>query len=213
MSENPAETQSASPDSPVQAGRQTRQGFGDLVESLRSPDAPTRRTAVYFFVSLAAAIWVSFYGVRYLLAPEPMVAGRASNANNEADLGENFGEFLEKQAQEAKWKNTTLGLGDFIVDLKKNPEEAKLPRARGVMSIAHVEIFVECDSRETCEYIETASVQARSHVTNALIQVERDDLMTKDGKKKIKKAVIDRLNSWLPKGKIENVFISKLIIS
>ena len=119
-------------------------------------------------------------------------------------------EFLERQAQEAKWKNTTLGLGDFVIDLKRKGDEVKAP---GVNNMASLEIFIECDTRETCEYIEGSSVQARSQVSNALIQIDREELLSKDGKRKIKKAIIDRLNTWLPKGRIENLYVTKLVVS
>ena len=126
-----------------------------------------------------------------------------------ADGVKRIGEFIGKQADEATRRHTTLHIGDFMVELKP-PAEQK--RRRGVMNMAEVSIVVECDARQTCAFIRSREAKARDEITNVLTALERDDLMSVDGKRKIKKALIDRLNGWLPTGKIEHLYFQKLII-
>ena len=54
--------------------------------------------------------------------------------------------------------------------------------------------------------------QVRNQITNVLLPLERDQLLSREGKKKLKKALIERLNVWLPKGKVDDVFFSKLLL-
>ncbi len=184
------------------------EALSELAKSVVSPDKPTRRAGWIFFLTLALALFLLFVTIRRWVAPK--YADVPSSGHTESDTSGQMSEFLERQHQEEKWKSTTLGLGDFVIDLKRKGDEVKAP---GVNNVASLELFIECDTRETCEYIEGSSVQTRSQVTNALIQIDREELLSKDGKRKIKKAIIDRLNTWLPKGRIENLYITKLVIS
>ncbi len=186
------------------------EALGDLAKSVASPDRPTRRAGWTFFLTLALSAFILFVTIRRWVSPKSVEGLPANSHAAEGDMSGQLSEFLERQAQEAKWKNTTLGLGDFVIDLKRKGDEVKAP---GVNNMASLEIFIECDTRETCEYIEGSSVQARSQVSNALIQIDREELLSKDGKRKIKKAIIDRLNTWLPKGRIENLYVTKLVVS
>lgn len=80
-------------------------------------------------------------------------------------------------------------------------------------NIAELELVVECDSPDTHTYIEENLVQARNQLTDIFLSMERDDLLSREGKRKLKKRLIERLNGWMPRGKIQNVFFAKLVVA
>lgn len=79
--------------------------------------------------------------------------------------------------------------------------------------MAELEITVECDDKDTRYYIEENLPRARDQITGILTSLDRDDMLTRDGKKKLKKKLIDQLNMWLPKGKVEELFISNQLLN
>jgi flagellar basal body-associated protein FliL len=119
-------------------------------------------------------------------------------------------EFIAKQAEEAKRRNTTLNLGDFIVELKFAPGEV---RPRGVMNMAELQIVIECDVKETCVYIDTNLVQVRNELTNVFVAIDREEVMSLEGKKRLKKILMERLNMWLPKGRVQSLFFAKFVVA
>jgi flagellar basal body-associated protein FliL len=100
---------------------------------------------------------------------------------------EHVGEFFGKQAEEARRRHTTMLLGEFVVELKQIAGEKKIS---GSLGLVELEIVIECDIRETCQYIAQNIIQARNQVTNVFTALDRDEFMTLDGKKRIKKALM-----------------------
>ena len=78
--------------------------------------------------------------------------------------------------------------------------------------MAEMELYAQCDAKDTCEYIEENMASARDQITDALLPMDRDAVITGEGKRRLKKHIVDKLNVWLPRGKIENIFISNLIV-
>lgn len=185
--------------------------FREILRGLFSPEWQVRRMSWLFVLSLigvAAVLTLTVQRKKALdaLNPEqPEVA-----AHSEGSLQENFGHMVGKSADFAKRKFSTMELGSFNVELKRDPA-LKLPR--GVINMAEIELVAECDSKVTCEYIETHMTRARDQVSTLLTALERDELMSKSGKRKLKKTLLDRLNHWLPSGKLENLYVTKLVIS
>jgi flagellar basal body-associated protein FliL len=52
----------------------------------------------------------------------------------------------------------------------------------------------------------------RNQVTNALIDVDRNELIDLEGKRRIRKIILDRLNGWIPEGQLLNVYFSRLMV-
>jgi flagellar basal body-associated protein FliL len=177
----------------------------EIRQGLRSPDQPTRRMSIFFFLSLVGmAIVVGVAAKRFydLKHEQFMAQERAMEAK--------MGEFFAKQAEEAKRKGTTQSLGQFILELKPIPNQRQVP---GVVNMAEVELVAQCDERDTCTYIEENIARVRNEVTNIFVAFDRDELLSREGKKRIKKSLLDKLNLWLPKGKIEEIYFSRLVIS
>lgn len=182
--------------------------FKEIVSGILSPDPGTRRMAVLFIFSclgLCTVIVLSWQRY-YFLTRLPTITGSPTMT----DGAKNLGDFIERQADEAKRKFTLIGVGEFTVELKRRTKDREVA---GVMHMAEIEIVAECDSKETCAYVGDYIHQVRNQVTNVFTAVDRDELMSTDGKKKIKKAIMQKMNLWLPKGKIENIYFSKLVLS
>src|SRR6185312_11573456 len=127
------------------------------------------------------------------------------------DQGQNLDDFIAKQAELAKRKFSVQSLGSFTVEIKTPKEETH--RAAGVMNLADLEIVVECDVKSTCDFVEGRTAQIRNLVTDVLVPMEREDLLSKSGKAALKKKIIEKINSWLPAGKIENLYFDKLVVN
>jgi flagellar basal body-associated protein FliL len=179
--------------------------FSDVAGGLWDRDRSTRRMSAFFLISAAGAIFIAS------IALERYSQYRHKSTTTKVTDGvEKIGEFLGKQAEEAKRRHTTMNLGSFIIELKT---PAGTEKRRGVLNTAEIEIVLECDNKDTCHYVDENHIQAKNQITNVLVPMERDELMSLDGKKKIKKALIEKLNSWLPKGKVENLYFASLIVT
>jgi flagellar basal body-associated protein FliL len=181
----------------------------EIFHGLRSPDRPTRRMSLLFFLCFLGVFAVFGAAIhRYLKIREIRIELARSARVDEG--AEHFGEFVRKQAAEAKHKSSLMGLGQFTVELKPVPNQKVVP---GVVNMAEVELVIECDSKETREYIEDNLAQARNQVTDVLFLLDREAVLTREGKRKLRKTLIEKLNLWLPKGKVEELYFSKLVVS
>lgn len=184
--------------------------FKEVAGSVRSPDRPTRRMATLFLMSCAGVLVVVAMGwKRYRDLHH--VKGELSESQKDA---KRMGEFFQKQKEAATQRHTMMPIGEFTLELKPlMVDGAPAGPVRGVLNMAEIEIVVECDNKDTCLYLEKNLVLVRNHVTNILLPLGRDELMSREGKKKVKKAILDRINLWLPKGRIEGLYFIKLLLS
>lgn len=183
------------------------EAFGILFKGTFSKDGPTRRMSWMFILSLVGLVFVTSYAVRRHYQHGKSFKDQITAVDSGA---KNLGAFLEKQSEEAKRKYSSVTIGKFTVDLKNGASERKIS---GVMNMVEIEIVAQCDTKSTCDWIEEHALQTKNEITNTLVGLERDDILSKDGKRRLKKALISKLNSWLPAGKVEEVFFSKLVVS
>jgi flagellar basal body-associated protein FliL len=179
----------------------------EVFQGLRSSDVPTRNAAVLFLLSLLGIILVLILAGNYFWQSRKLMHDELANTG---EAGKNLGDFIKKQSDEAKRKFTIQSLGTFNIELKPGDPDQK---AKGVLNMAEVEIQVQCDKKETCDFLEGESAKVKDEVTQVFTAMDRDDLLSRDGKKKMKKKIIDRLNLFLTEGKVEDLFFSKLIIN
>jgi flagellar basal body-associated protein FliL len=176
----------------------------EIAHGLRSPDRPTRRMALLFFASLAGMLVVFGIGVK------SYVQGHVDLHASQKDAA-HLSEFFERRAEEAKRKFVLQNLGEYTLELKAPGGEAR--KVPGVLNMAEIELVAECDTHETCNYIEEHIPSVRDQVTNVFVAIGRDELISREGKRRLKKNLVDRLNVWLPKGRVENIYFNKLIVS
>ena len=173
----------------------------ELIKALFSSDGPTRRMALLFFVSCAGLVFiVGLATQKFLEMREQAALG--------PDAGQVTGEFFAKQKAAAEIAKSHFNMGKFTFELA--PTDKSLPS--GVLNVAEVVIEIHCDEVETCEYIKKHITPARDVVSSVLIAIDRDELMSKDGKVRLMAKVMDRLNKWLRQGKVMHAFVTKLII-
>lgn len=190
-----------------------RAQFVEIVRGLVSPDGPTRRMSLFFFVSLAGVVTLGILTVqRNMRLKEARLAAEVAETE-EAEARSHEAALLGKTvaAEANPHALSMLNVGQFTIELK--PIAAQDKHAGGFMNMAEVELVIECDSKETHDYIEENLVAARSQITDIFLSMDRDELLSRDGKRKLKKRLLERLNGWIPRGKVQNVFFSKLVVA
>jgi flagellar basal body-associated protein FliL len=173
---------------------------------LFSSDAPTRRASLLFILSLMGFLCVSSLGIkRYwsMRQTARLLEGRR--------LAKKKRELAQKEKEKNHIQDSTVNLGTFLLQLNDLPPAQKAPR-EPPLNLAEIEIVLLCDGEETRDYIGQHSVAVRSHMNTSFTSVDRDELFTQEGKKKLKKLILWKLNKWLPHGKIEDVYFSKLLV-
>jgi flagellar basal body-associated protein FliL len=187
--------------------KNARESTIEVFRSLGSPDGPTRKMSVVFVASLLCVVaTLVAAGERYLAIRRARSVSAATIRREESMLSS----FLKKQADLAMRKNVMFPLGQFSLELRAPAGE---PLRRGVMNLAEVEIVLECDTKETRFYFEDNLPQTRNQVTDVLVAMDRSELLSQDGKLRLKHRIIEKLNTMLPRGKVENLYFSKLILS
>jgi flagellar basal body-associated protein FliL len=218
----PSETKKADKELVLHAGRRAKaaasavkkylsgkRGFWrDLLElfpSLISNDRPTRRMAVLFFISLLCFLsLVTFVLKRYWDSRKEMLIAEA------LIHAQKVSEVIKKETEQARRKASMLSVGRFTLELKDAPDQ-KLSGSQENM--AEVDLVILCDQAETRDYLEHHLVQLRNEMTGVFTALDREELLSRDGKRKLKSLLIQRINDWLPEGHVEDIYFSKLLIS
>jgi len=195
--------------------------FGVLREILgafRVKDGRVRRMALLFVVSAIGIFMVSGLSIYRVIS----VIRKHQEEQKSRDAAQSMSEFFARQADESQRKTHVVILGEFSFEVKDSPvyrdpevTEEEFRRAQGavgVMQMAEAEIILECVTDETCRFIEKALPAARNQVTNVLIEIEREDLMTREGKRRVRKQIVDRINAWLGSARVTNAYFSKLVL-
>src|SRR5690606_26019458 len=140
-------------------------GIETVFKSVGSKDGPTRRMAILFFLSFVGVFYVAYLG--YVDFNNRKCVG------DEVDYVDVIGDFLSKQKDSTQVRLTTLKLGSFILELNAVENQKPIP---GVVNMAEVEIYVECDSRNTCKMIEDHTPRVRDRIHEILQPMNREDL-------------------------------------
>ena len=185
---------------------QLREWTQDLILGLTSPDAWTQRMSAVFFLCIVGILALLFTMTSYgwhvrkanLLAKAVIVAQHQK-------------EIDEKASEEERKKGSVLSLGMFLLELKPftTEEVAKDPPS----NMAEIEIVIVCDTQRTRDYINDNMVLIRNHLTNILAPVSRDDMLSPEGKRHLRETLRRKLNGWLKKGEIRELYFPKLIVS
>lgn len=185
--------------------------FGFVFEwwdALRHGNARSRRMA-FFFLAFSVGSGLSFaYGVRAYL--EYRKGARSENAS-----GAQMAAFVEKQSEEARIKQSMLSLGTFTVQMI--PPEGK--KIRGVQNMGELDLVVECDQKNTRDYLEGRAPQIKDVLSAALRPQDRELILTVEGKEALKRSIMqglnDALEQWLPgqNARVVRVFIQRMVIN
>jgi hypothetical protein len=186
-------------------------------EGLKSPDSSTQRMAILFYVSiglffviLASGIYLANYSKLQKMAME--AEKKAHEAATHQQLEALKSPLGEEVSNDKDWR--TMNLGTFNIELNLRPGEK--PTA-GMANIAEIEVYVECDPAVSCPFLVTNRLMARDQVISLINALEKEEIMSPEGKKLLKKRIQSRLNSWLAANKVgtnkvRKIFFTRLII-
>ena len=188
-------------------GQGMKEASTGIKEGLKSQDAPTRRMSFIFVLCVLGTFFTFGVWVNYLLGQRQ--ERQAAQALVKKVAKEAAAEEAAETADLKKIPNM-LSLGQFSIELTEKPG---IKRAHGMMNLAAIELFVSCDTKDTCEYIEAHKVQIQNQITSFFTPIEREDFLSIAGKRSIRKALVEHLNRWLPEGKLKDVYFVQVIIS
>ncbi len=177
----------------------------DILSGLFSIDAPTRKMSTVFIFSL-----IGILSVFYLALDRYWMSKRGELRHQSKELGNRFEELVRKRSEEAERRASVMSVGSFTLDLKEDTTQVM---GTGIANMAELEIIIYCDGRETRNFIQSHLIEVRDQISHAFIGLSKDDLMSREGKKRIKKTILKILNAWMPHGKVSDLYISKLIIN
>jgi len=81
------------------------------------------------------------------------------------------------------------------------------------INLAEIELMAQCDVAETCEEVAKHLTEIQSLISNVLIGVDYDTLLSQPGKGKLRDQIIERIERALGKGHIRNILFTKLVVS
>ena len=175
-----------------------------LVTSVVHRDRLTRFSTWMFWLSLVGLGVVGTVGLNSF---RDLLKKRGPNAQELAAKA--FLERTQRREEIDRVLERSYEIGGFSIQLVE-PKGAKIPA--GLMNIVELEVVVESDSPDTKRSLELRPQKAKDQVTRALTPLDRDDLLTGEGKKRLKHAIMDQLNGWLTQGHVTNVFFQKILI-
>lgn len=179
-------------------------GTGEMFLSLWSYDRLTRHMALGFFMAIMGIGALTLVGGKYFRRWDEPAKENFADAQ-----ARNLSRFIAKQKGAHEKFMATTSLGSFLVQLKK--PEGRIPAH--VLNMAEIEVALVCDSQATCDAVDSEKIQLRDQITRIFLEMSREDLMSLDGKRTLKEEVLRRLNAWIKKGEVRDVYFTKLIIS
>ncbi len=167
--------------------------------------------AFVFLLSLCGFFAVIVMALRPHHPPHVPPKGSDSQAGEHVASNEHSrGTGQETPIDKNLYKKSLIEAGSFQIQLTPS---AGAPPTGEVQDLATIDVVLLCDSSETGEWMKQALPKVRNILINIFLTTEREELMSPLGKKKLKIHITKKLNEWLPKGHIEDIFFSKLILN
>ncbi|MBS1961785.1 MAG: hypothetical protein JST04_06185 [Bdellovibrionales bacterium] len=188
---------------------QIREGFHEAWVGLRSPDHPTRRMSVVFYLSLVG-VAVTFYGFgKYTMAARERDRLARLEAERKATEERLKAEELRKMREPPPYQT----MGTFSLELR---ESEGVARSSGLRA-AEMEIVVACSAIEACEWIKANLDRSRGELGPLFTPTDREKILSPGGKRAFREEIRDTLNHLLEergiKGTILEVLFPRFIVS
>jgi flagellar basal body-associated protein FliL len=189
---------------------QVHEGFREAWLGLRSPDRPTRRMSLVFYVSLVGvAISCYQFGQYYVAKKQREKIARVAEETRLAE--ERVKEVERRRLREPPPYQT---LGTFSLELR---EAEGVVRSAGGLNAAEMEIVVSCSDIEACDWIKGHVDLARGELGSLFTATDRDRILSTPGKKAFREEIRDALNKLLEekgiKGTVLEVLFPRFIVS
>lgn len=176
------------------------QGFLEILSSIESRDPPTRRMGLIFWMSFGLVFLLGGIGIE-----------RYQAYHQERSAARSLSEALERQRQEriteekdavARTEESSADLGLFTSTLPATADDALAP-GHPVFIPADVDVVVQLDSPLTRKFVEDHLDQARNQAIEVLATLQREELLTSQGKRQTQARLLRQMNAWLGKNGIE----------
>ena len=173
-----------------------------MLRSLKSPDPETRKITFIYLLSLIGLF--SVLGLSGTLVVGKIQRDQALEAQRKAQIE------LErlKAETEAQSGDFVVDLGTITIDLK--PIEPTTTSV-GIKNVAQLNIHLRCDTVKAKNLIQEKTPQIKEMILDLLIGIDREDLLSYSAKRRLKSLMMQKINAWLPYGKIEDVLLSDLL--
>lgn len=180
-----------------------QQMWSIMVTETKNEHRHIRRKAKGFFLALALLPAV------FLGAIAAYVQGRQ---DREAQMAEQRQVEAQERAKGEEIKKNAHVITESIGVFQFETEAASSDSTR-VINVTQVELVVECSSKEVCEEVKLKMQLIRDQVTQMLQKTTRKQWMSFGDKQRIKDMLKERLNGMLGHGRIEKIFIARMIVS
>ncbi len=180
--------------------------FNSLVHLLIRGDLMTKFLILGFAAGIALVLFTSgeIY-TRYLKRPEAGdIAG--GQAGKKAEIAADFDVFLKARQSQLQAIENLVFLEGFSADI---------PAGKGEVKVFEVEVFVECDKPETAAWVRAHLSQSKETVSTVLQSKTYEQLITNEGKNRLKGEIVTSLNTLIQKsfaGKVKRAYFSHLIM-
>lgn len=189
--------------------------LSELKGALLVGPAPRRRMALLMITGIIGGLVVIGVGTARYIRFARVAAEKARRHSQGSDdckeLKCTFNKLEELAKQKtalAEIRDATVTLGEFevsLVGLGNGQKGVKL----------ELDVAVEFDSAETGRWVAANKDPVRSEVLGAaatLTGFTREDLLTAEGKARIRERIRDRLDQWLPSGKVKGIYFSRFLL-
>ncbi len=181
-------------------------GTREIAVTVLASDWRSRRMAILFFLSLIGTGATLVASVQWMLS-----RFHPSHSQMEAErLKAEAALILKQKVDEDKKVGFQLNIGKYLVELQTEVDP-KSPNY-GVVDMAEIEIVVECEEDETCAYLKSNNERMRDQVTKILVSLTKEELLSLEGKTRLKEVIKRNLMSWVGHGKIRKVFFIKVLM-
>ncbi len=175
----------------------------DLVFGIVSPDRDTRRMTFLF--------WISLVGLIASIATTIMVFHQRKAAEQAIEAAQ-LQAFDEDEEVREEPKSKIHYLGSYTVSLEAGDDVVRPAGQLAGVNLIELEVYMECDVEETCEGIKKQNDRVRDQILRNLPAIDREDVLTRDGKRRLREVFMKILNEYLKKGKVRAIYFSKVMV-
>jgi flagellar basal body-associated protein FliL len=190
---------------------------GRIWQALVGRGSERRPMALLFVLSLIGVLAVGAISTRRYLKYRKIAQERAARMKKKEPCVEMscafsaMEELAKKNAALAEIKASTVNLGEFEIGLVGLGDGR--PGRSGMR--LELEVAIEFDSGDTGRWVSSSLAPARSELVGSvgsLTGLTREDLMTPEGKSKVRERIRERMEKWLPSGKVKGIYFSKFLL-
>lgn len=188
---------------------QIAEGFKAAVVGIRSPDHPTRRMSVVFFLSVVAVIVALGGFAQYWLADRAKVKQEILRVEQKKAEEVIRAEELRRSREPPPYQT----MGTFTLEIREQEGVAKSSGLRA----AELEIVVACSGVDVCDWIKNHIDISRGELGSLFTPTDRDKILSPTGKKAFREEIRDALNQLLESrgvpGSVIEVLFPRFILS